>query len=429
MKHILREHELKNGAKVLFIEAPGAQTTSINAYFRSGYAYAADKATYEVPHVMEHMMLSGNKLYPDAVSFKVEVQKNGALQNAHTGQYLNDYVYTCAADEAERIVHLLAAQVSSPLFPEKSFKTEVGNVREELSRNTSNYERLSHQLVQSQFIPNIAQTDETRLGTLDAIKLEDLKAHYNRTHTAKNLRIVIAGAIPQGPQHFVDLLNASLSGLPQGQLLEIPKVPTIDSLPVVVEPKPIKQLYYTLYSYLSRPLIYEEMLAGQILRRLFRGRYDSWVLKEARERGLAYHVGVAGDSGPVMSSLGFRAYVTPKNAEELFKLFTKYFIKAKAGDFTQREVDEACVYVQGLLKVLTQTTDHLADWYGSDYITYERIFDFDKYVHDLATVTKDDVVKFANLITSEKRWGLSLVGDIDQKLGETLHQTVAPIWE
>jgi predicted Zn-dependent peptidase len=186
MKHTVSEHELSNGAKGLVINVPGVSVTNMVVYFKSGFMFGNPKK-YEIPHVMEHLMASGNALHPTAVEFKTEVEKNGAYRNANTNEYLNGYIYECAAFEQDRMLKLLAAQITSPLFPEVSLPTEISNVREELSRMATEYLSVAHINYMTHAFPKGWAALAPRIEQLSTITHQDMVDFYQRTHTSKNM--------------------------------------------------------------------------------------------------------------------------------------------------------------------------------------------------------------------------------------------------
>ena len=66
MKHTVSELILKNGARGLIIDVPGAQDMSTQFHFRAGNRFVRDKSIYETAHIMEHMAFGANRLCKDA---------------------------------------------------------------------------------------------------------------------------------------------------------------------------------------------------------------------------------------------------------------------------------------------------------------------------------------------------------------------------
>ena len=100
MRHTVTEISLQNGAEGLFVHIPSASVMTFDFNFRAG-EYLVDPAKWEVPHLMEHVLLGANELIPRARDFQAELEKNGAYSNASTGVYDITYEAECADFEWE----------------------------------------------------------------------------------------------------------------------------------------------------------------------------------------------------------------------------------------------------------------------------------------------------------------------------------------
>ena len=141
MKHTVTEVKLKNGAKGLIIHIPNALVMTYDINFRAG-EYLVKPEKWEVPHLMEHVLLGANELIPKARDFHAELEKNGAYSNASTGVYDINYEAECADFEWLRVLSLLLIAIAKPLFLEDEFKAEFGNVQEEMSARSNNHFRI-----------------------------------------------------------------------------------------------------------------------------------------------------------------------------------------------------------------------------------------------------------------------------------------------
>jgi len=63
MKHTVSEISLKNGAKGLLVHIPDASVMTFDFNFRAG-EYLVPRRKWEVPHIMEHLLLGANELIP-----------------------------------------------------------------------------------------------------------------------------------------------------------------------------------------------------------------------------------------------------------------------------------------------------------------------------------------------------------------------------
>ena len=139
MKHSVSKVELKNGAKGLLVDIPGASVTSYEFNFRAG-DFLVPKRKWEIPHLMEHIVAAGaNEYYPDRRIYQAELSKNGADSNAYTSYYSVAYVGEVADFEWQRVFDLLFKGLTKPLFLQTEFEAEFGNIRDELTSYTNNH--------------------------------------------------------------------------------------------------------------------------------------------------------------------------------------------------------------------------------------------------------------------------------------------------
>ena len=218
MKHSVKEIVLNNGARGLLINVPGATVMDYEINFRAG-EYLVPREKWEVPHLMEHVVLGANEKYRKARLFQAEFEKNGAYTNAHTSVVSVGYEAECADFEWARILDMLLLSISKPLFLREEFKSEFGNVKDELvARSNNHFRTLAILMNEAQGL--LAMTDRERLKQMKNVRRKNLIEHYERTHTTRNMRFIIAGELkgreakirkalesvplPQGAERFYD---------------------------------------------------------------------------------------------------------------------------------------------------------------------------------------------------------------------------------
>src|SRR5579863_5644130 len=184
MRHTTYQVELKNGGQGLLIHIPDASVVTFDINFRAG-EYLVNPKKWEVPHLMEHVLLGANELLPRARDFQAELEKNGAYSNATTGVYDINYEAECADFEWDRVLGLLLVAITKPLFLEEEFRAEFGNVQEEMAaRSNNHFRRLSLEMRGAFGL--IAKTDAERLELMPNVSVEDVRNHYSKTHFSPN---------------------------------------------------------------------------------------------------------------------------------------------------------------------------------------------------------------------------------------------------
>src|SRR5262249_25630429 len=158
--------------------------------FRAG-EYLVPKKKWEVPHLMEHVLLGANELIPRARDFQAKLEENGAYSNASTGVYDITYEAECADFEWDRVLGLLLVAITKPLFLDEEFQAEFGNVQEEMvARANNHFRHLSLEMRRA--LGLIVRTDTERLKLMHNVSVDDVRAHYKATHTSQNMRFIIA---------------------------------------------------------------------------------------------------------------------------------------------------------------------------------------------------------------------------------------------
>jgi len=251
LKHKVSEVKLKNGARGLLVNVPSATVMNFDINFRAG-EYLVKSEKFEVPHLMEHVLLGANKKFPKARDFQAELEKNGAYSNASTGIYEITYEAECADFEWDRVLDLMITAISKPLFLESEFQAEYGNVQEEMAQRSNNhYRRLS--LEMRKHFGLIAKTDSERLKLMKNVKVDDVRRHYKKTHSTPNMRFIIAGNItPARHQKLVDMLEAI--ELPkEGERILLPdEMPKVVSEPAYVSNSSVENIYFNIDVILPR---------------------------------------------------------------------------------------------------------------------------------------------------------------------------------
>jgi predicted Zn-dependent peptidase len=74
LRHKVSEVKLKNGARGLLVHVPNATVMNFDINFRAG-EYLVKPNKWEVPHLMEHVLLGANQKFPKARDFQAELEK------------------------------------------------------------------------------------------------------------------------------------------------------------------------------------------------------------------------------------------------------------------------------------------------------------------------------------------------------------------
>jgi predicted Zn-dependent peptidase len=427
MKHTTFEVTLKNGSKGLFIHIPSASVMTFDFGFRAG-EYLVEEKKWEVPHLMEHVLLGANELIPKARDFQAELEKNGAYSNATTGVYDIVYEAECADFEWDRVLGLLLVAISKPLFLPDEFKAEYGNVQEEMvARSNNHFRRLSLEMRES--LGLIAKTDAERLELMVNVKLEDIKEHYAKTHFTPNMRFVIAGNLnPQRRKSIVDLVEAielpktgKRFGLPKEELKKLTK-------PVYVPNDTVENLYFYIDTFMKRRLSDPETDALSLVNTMLTETLYSKILGTAREKGLVYGMNSGISYTMNDSNWWFGAQVSDKNAQPLIKIIVDELHKVLDGDISKEDINSTKQYALGRFQRSAQTVGGTAGGYAGRYFFDEVIDDYYRVPERIKAVKKQQIVDIARSMFSEDIWGFGALGNCGEEFTHELQRQLLPLW-
>ena len=411
MKHSVEEITLKNGAKGLLVDIPGASVMSTRVQFRAGMLYAKNKEVYEIPHVVEHLAFGANGKFKDEQAFEAEFTKNGAYHNAWTSDISVCYETECADFEWERIMELQRVSICEPKFNDEELKSEKSNIRSELTGYMNDYYRLLWPRVQQAVGEDILALPE-RLETIRNIELKDIREHYRRTHTAKNMLFIIAGRIRGRKHKIMHLLDEW--NLKEGEKFEIPVADLHSSEAVSIRRKDASNITFGFSLVTPRHLEPNEVFAMNCLNHILNGTTNSKIFGAARKRGLVYGVGSSVASNATSSYWDFDGEVNVENAEALFELIQLELMKALNGEISDTDFEAAKSYALGRFQMGAQTVGQIADYYADGYFTNETIERYDNMPNLIRGIDKTKMIELAREFAGSGIKGFAAVSSTDK---------------
>lgn len=426
MKHTVTEVELKNGARGLLIDVPGASVTNYEFNFRAG-EFLVPRPKWEVPHLMEHIVAAGaNEYYPDRKIYQQELSKNGADSNAYTSYYSVSYVGEVADFEWERVMDLLFKGLSKPLFLQAEFEAEFGNIKDELTSYTNNHFRHLGSELAKTFGFNVA-TDQQRIKLMKNVKREDLIEHYRKTHFSGNLRFIVAGSLRGRRAQIRRVLEK----------IDLPKGPARLKLPVERAAKPSKPVFianqtvpniYLMISTYNNDIIdtrTDDSLG--LARVMLTETLHSKIFGQARDRGLVYHVHSSHHVSSKVTEWFLNAQVLADNAPALSDIILAEIKKVQNGIVDDAELEGAKQYALGSFQRSMQTVGSVANAYG-------RYF-FDGYIEDMRSIParikairKKDMAEAMRQMFNGYVGSIGVLGGTDTKLADRLYEQLHPLW-
>lgn len=418
MKHSVEEIELKNGAKGLLIDIPTASVMDTRVQFRAGIRYARTPDLYEIAHVVEHLSFGANAKYHSEAAYEADFTKNGAYHNAWTSDFSVCYETECADFEWDRILNLKRCALTTPRFNEEELKSEKGNVRAELTGYLNDYNRLLWPRLQKA-IGEASPTFPERIKTISNITIKDIREHYRRTHTARNMRFIIAGKINRSRRREIIHMLEDWE-LKPGERFIIPRDELHAAAPTLIRRKDASNITFG-FSFVSpERLDPARTPAMSCLNHILTGTMYSKIFGEARKRGLVYNLWSGLSNNENISSWDYEGEVNHESAEELFSLIEKQLAKILSGELKDEDLAAAKSYGLGRYQMGAQTVAHIADYYADTYFSAEEIEKYNHVPDIINNLQKSDLIELARAYTSTSINAFAAVSSIDKSTINTL---------
>lgn len=413
MKHKVEEIRLKNGARGLFVDVPGATVMSFQFQFRAGNRYVLDREKYETAHVMEHMAFGANESYRSEHAYEQEFTKNGAYHNAFTSDYSMVYEAACADFEWDRILDLQRVAITTPRFNNAELDAEKGNVRSELTGYLNNHNRVMWPRIQQALGEDIL-TYNQRLKTISGISLKDIKEHHKRTHTLKNMRFVVAGKLHGRKRRIREMLEGW--ELEAGERFAVPNNEIKKANPVLIRRKEASNLNFGWSMSIPRELTDEEANAMASLNHILTGTMSSRIFGAARKKGLAYGVFSDTSIGFYDSAWDFGGQVNLETAEELFDIIVRELRKVLNGNIDPTDIESAKSYALGRYQMGAQTAAQISGFYTGRYFSDDVVKDYEKVPAEILAVNQEQIVETTREFFAANTWVLAGVSCGEKEL-------------
>lgn len=406
VKHTTQEVRLKNGARGLLVDVPGATVMSFQFQFRAGNRYVKHKDIYETAHIMEHMAFGANAEYKSEHAYEAEFTKNGAYHNAYTSDLSMVYVADCADFEWQRILHLQQVAICQPRFNNAELEAEKGNVRSELTGYLNNHSRVLWPKIQ-QLLGEDILTYWQRIQTINNVSLKDIKEHYARTHTAQNMRFVIAGKLHGRRKEIIR--NLEEWQLEPGVRFPVPQDKLSSGKPTIIRRKEASNITFGLSLMVPRELNDNELEAMNCLDHILTGTMHSRIYGAARAKGLAYGIFSDTSAGFYDSSWDFGGQVNHDTAGRLFDIIVREVQSVVSGGIKDGELEAAKSYALGRYQMGAQTVSQISGFYTNRYFADGVVKNYEKVPDAIKAVTCEQMVETAKLFLDANTWVLAAV--------------------
>ena len=193
----ITEYRLRNGLQVLLFPDPSQETITVNITYKVGSKHENYGET-GMAHLLEHLVFKGTPRHKDIPK---ELTNHGAEPNGTTWTDRTNYFETFAATDENLnwALDLEADRMVNSFIAKKDLDSEMTVVRNELENGeNSPFRVLLQRMMATSFDwHNYGKSTIGARSDLENVKIDNLKAFYEKYYQPDNATLVVAGKIDQ----------------------------------------------------------------------------------------------------------------------------------------------------------------------------------------------------------------------------------------
>lgn len=407
------EKRYENGLKLVVKQMQGLMSVAMGILVGTGASAETDKED-GISHFIEHMQFKGTKKR-NAFEISDAFDRLGAQVNAFTGKDLTCYYSKCTSDHTSECFEILSDLFLNATYPEEEMEREKGVVCEEISMNEDTPEDLCLDLLAEAFYGK-ENYGRNILGTAKNVKgftVNDILAYKKARYCPENIVISFAGGID--PQTAQALVETYFGDLEKGEFEERKSV-IIGSKKSLVKKKPIEQMHIGLaYPVPPRGGRLEDAISA--INSVLGGSMSARLFQEVREkRGLAYSVYSYVSAFQEGGSQIIYAGVNPAQKEQAFEAIEKVVKELKENGVTSDEFLRSREQMKSSMFFSNENSNAQMLLYGKYMLYYNEIFDFEKKLNQLNSLSFEDCKEALSLLFDEGKKATALVGNTNVPL-------------
>lgn len=406
---------LKNGLTLITINLPHLDSVTTLVAVGAGSRYETKKIN-GISHFLEHMFFKGSRKYPTAEQIATLVDGIGAVNNAATDREVTFYWIKSSSKHIDLSSDILSSMIKESLLAEDEIEKEKGVIIEELRMYRDNPQRYIWELyIRLQFGDqplgwDIGGDEKTVIKFIR----DDFITYMDSLYSPKNMALVFAGKLPKdiekiAEKYFLDLPQ-------RGQYKPkhyIKQKQTKSRLNIFYKKTDQANLILGVEGYgRSDNKRYATSVLGTILGE---GMSSRLFIQVRERRGLAYHISAG--SGFYMDTGIFTVYAGLKleKITEGLEVILAELLRTVQEKVTEDELKKAKEMIRGRLAIWQESTNFLAEYFGTKFVLDREIETFEKYLKNIDAVTTQDVQEIAKELFQTQRFNLQIIGPFKDK--------------
>lgn len=398
-----------NGLRLIINKMEGFVSVSCGVLVKTGSINETEKDN-GISHFIEHVMFKGTKKRT-AFEISDHIDRIGAQINAFTSKELTCYYTKSTGEHLENSLEVLSDIFFDSVFDKDELEKEKGVIIEEINMSEDTPEELCLDLLAKSYYGN-SGLGQTILGPAKNIKKftrDDVKGYMDKYYTADNVVISLSGSLDV--DKAVELVEKYFA-----QKFKSKKCASqrkVKSVPAksLYKSKRIEQTHlgfampgFTMHdSRCDAASIANIILGGGMSSRLFQ--------KIREELGLAYSVYSYGsqykDSGVIEICAGVNTAQRDLAVEAIVSEVKKF----KKEGITEQEFLRGKEQIKSAFIMGRESTSSQMLLYGKYLLFLDEVFDVEKRLKKLETLTIKDVFEVIDLTFDIEKAATATVGN------------------
>lgn len=397
-----------NGLRVIVKEIEYVQSVTMGIMVGVGSAFETQSEN-GISHFIEHVNFKGTKKRP-AFDISDEIDSIGAQINAFTSKDVTCYYVKCIRDHVEKSFEILSDIFLNSVYPKEELDKERTVIIEEINMTEDTPDDLCIDKLATAFFGDRGY-GATILGPMEnALRFsrDDIFNYRKKYYVPKNTVISFAGKVKY--EEVIDMVDKYFADY-QGESIYVPHLveTNVYTNDVCVD-KSIEQVHFGL-AIPSAEISSDKRYASLCLSSILGGGMSSRLFQSVREkRGLAYSVYSFMSSYKEAGVLYIYAGVNPKTVKSAYDCILEELNGLSNNGITLKELNRAKEQIKGSTALSSESTSSLMMSYGKRLLLTNDIFDIEKELNKLSSLTLEDVNQLAKEKFNSSVMATSIVG-------------------
>lgn len=405
---------LKNGLTLITVDLPHLDSVTTLVAVGAGSRYETKKIN-GMSHFLEHMFFKGSRKYPTAEKIATIVDGIGAVNNAATDKEVTYYWIKSASKHIELSSDILSSMIKESLLAEEEIEKEKGVIIEELRMYRDNPSRYVWNLYEA------LQFGDQPLGwdiggdekTIASFSRNDFISYMDSLYSPKNMALIYVGNLPK-----------NIQGVALKYFSDLPERATAKFTPYkgFKQNKPKVNIHYKrtdqanlVLGVKSYDRYDQKRYAAKVLSTILGEGMSSRLFIQVRERrGLAYHISANFGSYKDIGAFSVYAGVKLEKVEEALQVIRAEIERITSEKVTDDELRKAKEMARGRLAIWTESTNFLAEYFGTMFVLDRKIETFEEYLENIEKVTLEDIQEVAKELFQPNLFNLQIIGPFKQ---------------